>query len=114
VTYQPVSASVRRGDVVQASTVLGHLLTSGGHCLPRACLHLGLIVAGEYQDPLRFLSGGPVRLLPLGDAMPAPAPVSPFAVASRLGGFGTSVASRGLPRLSPAVSAGSRRRLPSA
>jgi len=77
VTYQPVSASVPRGAVVHSGTVLGRLLTTGGHCLPGACLHLGLIVAGEYQDPLRLLGSGPVRLLPLEDLPPGPLPVSP-------------------------------------
>ena len=70
VTYQPVSASVRRGDTVRAGSVVGHLQDAGSHCVPRACLHLGLIVAGEYQDPLRLLGGGPVRLLPLDGAPP--------------------------------------------
>ena len=70
VTYQPVSAAVRRGDTVEAGSVVGHLLDAGSHCLPQACLHLGLIVAGEYQDPLRLLGGGAVRLLPLNGAPP--------------------------------------------
>lgn len=77
VTYQPVSASVRRGATVHAGAVLGRLRTTGGHCLPLVCLHLGLIVTGEYQDPLRLLGAGPVRLLPLGDAPPRPFPVTP-------------------------------------
>lgn len=83
VTYQPVDPSVRRGALVPAGAVLGHLVTTGGHCLPRACLHLGLIVAGEYQDPLRLLGGRPVRLLPLDDATRGPISGSPGTEAER-------------------------------
>lgn len=76
VTYQPVVASVRRGDAVVAGSTLGELSTIGGHCVPRACLHLGLVVADEYRDPLALLGGGPVRLLPvdgpLAGALPPP------------------------------------------
>jgi murein DD-endopeptidase MepM/ murein hydrolase activator NlpD len=65
VTYQPVLAQVRRGEDVAAGTVLGRLATTGGHCLPQVCLHLGLIVAGDYRDPLSLLGGAAVRLLPV-------------------------------------------------
>ncbi len=101
VTYQPVAASVRRGAVVHAGTVLGHLLTAGGHCLPRACLHLGLLVAGEYRDPLSFLGGGPVRLLPLIGAATGPPPVSP-----ETGPDGGPVSPRSRAFLSPPSAAG--------
>ena len=67
-TYEPVSASVSRGDQVAAGEVLGTLQWAGSHCLPRACLHWGLRrgeVGGAYLDPLTLVGGPrPVRLLP--------------------------------------------------
>ena len=64
-TYEPVTASVSRGDVVSAGAVIGTLQLIGSHCLPRACLHLGWLRGEDYLDPLRLVGGGPVRLLPL-------------------------------------------------
>jgi len=64
-TYEPVEASVRVGDVVEAGTSLGALQTGPGHCAPWVCLHWGLLDGTEYQDPLSLLQLGPVRLLPL-------------------------------------------------
>lgn len=68
-TYQPVLASVRRGDLVAAGAPIGRLVGFGSHCLPRACLHWGLIEGRDhYLDPLTLLGGGQqVRLLPLKD-----------------------------------------------
>jgi murein DD-endopeptidase MepM/ murein hydrolase activator NlpD len=67
-TYQPLLASVSRGDHVREGEVLGHLAVAGGHCLPRVCLHWGLIAGSTYLDPLVLVGAapGPVRLLPLG------------------------------------------------
>lgn len=65
-TYEPVVATVRVGDEVAAGTPIGRLLLLGSHCLPRACLHWGLVVDGGYRDPLGLLGPRPVRLLPLG------------------------------------------------
>lgn len=68
-TYEPVAASVARGDVLEAGDVLGRLVVTDSHCFPAACLHWGLIEgrgADEvYLDPLTLVGGGPVRLLPL-------------------------------------------------
>ena len=68
-TYEPVVASVERGQAVAAGDVLGRLVVTGSHCFPAACLHWGLIEgAGEPRtslDPLSLVGGGPVRLLPL-------------------------------------------------
>ena len=100
VTYQPVLATVRRGEDVGPGTVLGRLTTTGGHCLPQVCLHLGLVVAGSYLDPLPLLGGGAVRLLPVDgpldpvpDRTPPPAdaalgPPRPIAVDSLAVGTG--------------------------
>lgn len=83
-TYEPVSASVRRGAQVGAGQVIGTLGYLGSHCLPHACLHWGLISGShDYRDPLTLVGcgGQPVRLLPLNqpgqrsstcDATPSP------------------------------------------
>jgi murein DD-endopeptidase MepM/ murein hydrolase activator NlpD len=63
-TYEPVAASVRVGDAVDAGAVIGRLELLGSHCLPRACLHWGLLDGERYLDPLTLVGGGPVRLLP--------------------------------------------------
>ncbi|MCY4727647.1 M23 family metallopeptidase [Nocardioides sp. STR2] len=68
-TYEPVVASVERGQAVAAGDVLGHLVVADSHCFPAACLHWGLVDgegdARTYLDPLSLVGGGPVRLLPL-------------------------------------------------
>ncbi|XVV11535.1 murein hydrolase activator EnvC family protein [Actinoplanes sp. CA-131856] len=58
-TYEPVSASVARGDVVAGGAVIG--LLEAGH----AGLHWGLRRGELYLDPLALLGLGRVRLLPL-------------------------------------------------
>ena len=64
-TYEPVTATVRRGDRVGAGSSLGVLSPSGGHC-GGACLHLGALRGRVYLDPLVLLLGRRVVLLPLG------------------------------------------------
>lgn len=64
-TYEPVVASVERGQPVAAGDVLGRLVVTDSHCFPAACLHWGLIEGEEYVDPLTLIGTGPVRLLPL-------------------------------------------------
>ena len=66
-TYEPVTAAVSVGLQVAAGQAIGRL-ESPGHCVPTACLHWGLVREDSYLDPLSLLSGGPVRLLPLGGA----------------------------------------------
>jgi murein DD-endopeptidase MepM/ murein hydrolase activator NlpD len=53
-TYQPVRASVRRGDAVKAGDLLGRLVGRGSHCAS-ACLHLGRLRGEDYLDPLERL-----------------------------------------------------------
>lgn len=77
-TYEPVTASVRVGQVVAAGDLLGRL-GAGGHCAA-ACLHWGLLRGDTYLDPLSLLVDQPVRLLPLGTA---PSPVPDLTVAAR-------------------------------
>lgn len=65
-TYEPVSASVRKGDTVAASEVIGHLTLPFSHCFPESCLHWGWLRGDTYLDPLLLVGErGPVRLLPL-------------------------------------------------
>lgn len=65
-TYQPVAASARVGDEVDAGDAIGTLRWFGSHCLPAACLHWGLVQGDRYLDPLSLVGGPrPVRLLPL-------------------------------------------------
>lgn len=65
-TYEPIAPTVTAGRPVRRGEVIGHL--QPGHC-PSACLHWGARRDTAYLDPLRLLSAGRVRLLPL----PAPA-----------------------------------------
>lgn len=57
-TYEPVRASVRVGQQVEAGDVIGTV--QAGHC-DGGCLHFGLKRGDEYLDPL---GGSDVRLLP--------------------------------------------------
>ncbi len=73
-TYEPVRASVRRGQNVALGTRLG--VVEAGHpgCPVSACLHWGLRRGDQYLDPMRLLTPARVRLLPLtGSTGPAPA-----------------------------------------
>ena len=64
-TYEPVVATVVRGQPVSAGDSLGRLVVTDSHCFPAACLHWGLIRGEDYLDPLSLVGSGPVRLLPL-------------------------------------------------
>ena len=63
-TYEPVRASVAKGDHVTAGQVIGTMQARGGHCLPGYCLHWGLIRGRQYLNPL-LLVVRQIRLLPL-------------------------------------------------
>lgn len=54
VTLEPVAPVVAEGDIVSAGEPLGTLVA--GHC-SRACVHLGVRLAGEYVSPLLYLGG---------------------------------------------------------
>ncbi|TQJ90301.1 murein hydrolase activator EnvC [Streptomyces sp. SLBN-31] len=77
-TYEPVRASVRKGDEVTAGEVVGAVEPTGAHCAV-TCVHWGLLSGRTYLDPLSLLPpwllrGGPSRLLPvLGVPLPRPA-----------------------------------------
>lgn len=61
-SYEPVEASVRKGDPVARGTPIGTL--AAGHCPSGACLHWGLLTGHghgvRYYDPLLLV--GPLRL----------------------------------------------------
>jgi murein DD-endopeptidase MepM/ murein hydrolase activator NlpD len=63
-TYLPVDADVSVGQRVEAGDVIGTLGVVGGHCLPRICLHWGLLRGSTYLNPLTLVGAGPIRLLP--------------------------------------------------
>jgi murein DD-endopeptidase MepM/ murein hydrolase activator NlpD len=67
-TYEPVAPAISAGDVVVTGVVLGWLSATGSHCLPRACLHVGLRAGDTYLDPLPRFGPRPVRLKPLAPA----------------------------------------------
>ncbi|WP_410793676.1 murein hydrolase activator EnvC family protein [Kribbella sp. C-35] len=72
-TYEPVVPEVSVGTAVKTGTVIGRLSAAGSHCLPRSCLHWGLLQGKQYLNPLTLLPNRPVRLLPLTDRQTQPA-----------------------------------------
>jgi hypothetical protein len=82
-TYEPVTPAVAVGDRVDPGDVIATLDLIGGHCLPRACLHWGLLRGDTYFDPLSVVGAGPVRLLPLEEVpvLPARPGLTPVPVA---------------------------------
>ncbi len=64
-TYEPVSATVAVGDLLDRDAVIGRLDPIASHCTPRVCLHWGWRRGETYLDPLGLVGAGPVRLLPL-------------------------------------------------
>ncbi|MDN0199724.1 M23 family metallopeptidase [Streptomyces sp. S.PNR 29] len=74
-TYEPVRASVEKGDEVRAGDVVGTVEATGSHCAV-TCVHWGLRRADAYLDPLSLLPPwllrrGPSRLLPVLGVPPA-------------------------------------------
>jgi murein DD-endopeptidase MepM/ murein hydrolase activator NlpD len=81
-SYEPVTATVARGDQVGAGAVLGRLEAAASHCPPAACLHWGLRRGETYLDPRSMLGAARVRLLPVWG--PAGAAVLPAGAAESL------------------------------
>ncbi|WP_394616200.1 M23 family metallopeptidase [Lentzea sp. JNUCC 0626] len=67
-TYEPIAPTVTAGHKVRQGDVIGHL--QPGHCPTTPCLHWGARRTTTYLDPLRLLTTGKVRLLPLTPATP--------------------------------------------
>ncbi|KUN96161.1 peptidase M23 [Streptomyces caeruleatus] len=76
VTYEPVRATVKEGDEVEAGEPVGTVQPTGSHCTT-TCVHWGLRKGDTYLDPLSLLPPwllrrGPSRLLPvLGVPLPS-------------------------------------------
>lgn len=65
-TYQPVADRVDRGARVARGDTLGTLELAGGHCVLRACLHLGAVRGRDgYVDPTPLLLGVDLALKPV-------------------------------------------------
>lgn len=65
-TYEPVRGDVTTGSQVTKGQIIGSVV-GRSHC-GGSCLHLGALSGSDYVDPRPLLGGGPVILLPLGDA----------------------------------------------
>lgn len=59
-SYEPVVASVAKGDPVARGQTIGEVI--GGHC-SSACVHVGVRVDGEYVSPLLFFGDLPRAVL---------------------------------------------------
>jgi murein DD-endopeptidase MepM/ murein hydrolase activator NlpD len=76
-SYEPVMATVARGDPVTSGAVLGRLELVASHCPPAACLHWGLRRGDTYLDPRSLIGAVRVRLLPVwGSTGPAALPAA--------------------------------------
>jgi len=64
-TYEPVEPGVRAGVSVRRGEAVGVLLAGHPGCPQAACLHWGARRGLEYVNPIRLVSPGRVRLLPL-------------------------------------------------
>ena len=71
-SYEPVQAVVRPGQLVDAGSPLGRLVTGHPGCPTAACLHWGAMWGpaqrADYVDPLGLLAATPIRLKPLTQA----------------------------------------------
>lgn len=97
-TYEPVSAAVSVGDLVELGQPIGSLQAGHPGCPAPACLHWGLRRGEDYLDPVGLVLRRPARLLPLGLSSQPDAggrvltPVSAVAGGSRSGGSRSTVA----------------------
>jgi murein DD-endopeptidase MepM/ murein hydrolase activator NlpD len=64
-TYEPVAPVVTTGQRVRRGEVIGHVQPGHRGCAATACLHWGARRGPEYVNPIRLVSPGRVRLLPL-------------------------------------------------
>ena len=59
-SYEPVTSTLARGDLVTRGQVVGEV--QAGHCT-RPCLHFGVRLDEEYVSPLNYLTGIPRAIL---------------------------------------------------
>ncbi|CAN5335868.1 hypothetical protein BH11ACT2_BH11ACT2_15080 [soil metagenome] len=59
-SYEPVTTTLKAGDVVRRGDVVG--VIEPGHCI-QLCVHLGVRVDGAYVSPLNYLGGVPRAVL---------------------------------------------------
>ena len=68
-TYEPVRPAVRAGQLVDAGSAIGALITGHAGCSAAACLHWGAMWGAasraDYVDPLGLLASTPIRLKPV-------------------------------------------------
>jgi murein DD-endopeptidase MepM/ murein hydrolase activator NlpD len=68
-SYEPVRATVKAGQRVDITTVIGELVSGHPGCPTAACLHWGAMwgaaARADYVDPLGLLAVTPIRLKPL-------------------------------------------------
>ncbi len=64
-TYEPVTPTVRAGTPTKRGNQIGTLLPGHAGCPTKACLHWGARRGLEYLNPIRLVSPGRIRLLPL-------------------------------------------------
>jgi murein DD-endopeptidase MepM/ murein hydrolase activator NlpD len=68
-SYEPVVASVRAGQRVEAGAVIGALRPGHAGCPAQACLHWGAMWGpasrADYVDPLGLVATTPIRLKPV-------------------------------------------------
>ncbi|MFJ4245976.1 M23 family metallopeptidase [Streptomyces iakyrus] len=74
-TYEPVTATVEKGEEVDPGEVIGTVAASGSHCSAAPCVHWGLRRGEVYLNPLSLLPPwllhrGPSRLLPVPGTRP--------------------------------------------
>ncbi len=64
-TFEPVAAVAPVGTSVARGDRVGRVTSSTGHCTPGTCLHWGMLRDETYLDPVSFVGGAPVVLLPV-------------------------------------------------
>ncbi len=73
-SYEPVESALASGTAVRRGEVVGMVLAA--HCVPAACVHMGVRLDGEYVSPLLYLGDVPRSVL---------LPTRPLSASVRLG-----------------------------